>query len=85
MEQRLLGFDSPVYVRFLWVYVAVITRALERLDPINQKLVDLVFWQGLSIEEASKKICLDETQTNKRINDILCYVAHEFGLLDETV
>ena len=60
-----------------------IERALERFDGIDMQLIDLVYWKrSYNIMGAGLVIGLSQRATYKHINNILCTVALEMGLVN---
>jgi RinA family phage transcriptional activator len=62
--------------------VDAIEKVLSRCDPTDLKLIDLVYWQkAYTMHGAGMKAGLSERGAYYRINNILCMLAVEMGMV----
>lgn len=63
--------------------IRAIERVLERCDNKDKELIDLVYWrQTYTTEGAAIKLDIPRRTAYRKINNILCWVALEMGLVN---
>ena len=79
-EDIAMKMISAPYIRRLEITIDAIDRALERMDDIDKKLIELVYWRKeYTPEGAGMVVGIAKTAVYQRINKILGLIAFELG------
>lgn len=82
-ENAALRMATNAYILSLERSIAAIDNVLIKLDDTDKQLIDLVYWrQSHTIEGAGMKVELSRRSAYRHINNILCLVAIEMGLIN---
>lgn len=82
-EDITLQITSSVYVQQLEKTVNAIGYVLGRLDPLDTKLITLVFFDGTyTVEGAAQVVNLSRTAAYNHVNSVLVAIALELGLIN---
>lgn len=85
-EEVTLKIISAPYIRRLEENVDAIERALERVDEIDMRLIDLIYWRKeYTPEGAGLVVGLQKSAVYQRINKIVGIVAFEMGYVSQRV
>lgn len=83
-EEVTMRVISAPYIRRLEISVEAIERALTRLDDIDMKLIDLIYWRKeYTPEGAGMIVGMQKSAVYQRLNKILGCVAFEMGYVSE--
>ena len=75
---------SSTYIRRLEITCEAIGRVLSKLDEVDLKLIELVYWRReYTVEGAAMKIHLSKTAAYQRINKILGAIAYSLGYVQQ--
>lgn len=75
---------SSPYIRRLEITCEAIGRVLSKLDEVDLKLIELVYWRReYTVEGAAMKIHLSKTAAYQRINKILGAIAYSLGYVQQ--
>ena len=79
-EDIAMKMISAPYIRRLEITIDGIDRALERMDEVDKKLIELVYWRKeYTPEGAGMVVGIAKTAVYQRINKILGLIAFELG------
>ena len=79
-EDIAMKMISAPYIRRLEITIDAIDRALERMDDVDKKLIELVYWRKeYTPEGAGMVVGIAKTAVYQRINKILGLIAFELG------
>ena len=82
-ENAALKIASSPYLRTMEWNIAAVERALDKLDEIDLNIIDMVYWKkSHTVEGAGMKVGLSRRAAYDHINNILCRVALEMGLVN---
>ena len=83
-EEIAVRIISAPYIRRLEIEIDAIERAFRYFDPIDMRLIDLIYWhKGNTVEGAGIKAGIQKTATYQRLNKILGMIALEMGYIKE--
>ena len=83
-EEITVRIISAPYIRRLEIEIDAIERAFRYFDPIDMRLIDLIYWhKGNTAEGAGIKAGIQKTATYQRLNKILGMIALEMGYIKE--
>ena len=83
-EEIAVRIISAPYIRRLEIEIDAIERAFRYFDPIDMRLIDLIYWhKGNTAEGAGIKAGIQKTATYQRLNKILGMIALEMGYIKE--
>lgn len=75
---------SSPYIRRLEITCEAIGRVLSKLDEVDLKLIELVYWRHeYTVEGAAMKIHISKTAAYQRINKILGAIAYALGYVQQ--
>lgn len=75
---------SSPYIRRLEITCEAIGRVLSKLDEVDLKLIELVYWRReYTVEGAAMKIHISKTAAYQRINKILGAIAYALGYVQQ--
>lgn len=79
-ENIAMKMVSAPYIRRLEITIDAIERALERMDDIDKKLIELVYWRKeYTPEGAGLIVGISRSAVYLRLNKILGLIAFELG------
>ena len=83
-EEVTVRIVSAPYIRRLEIEIDAIERAFRYFDPIDMRLIDLIYWhKGNTAEGAGMKVGIQKTATYQRLNKILGMIALEMGYITD--
>lgn len=75
---------SSPYIRRLEITCEAIGRVLSKLDEVDLKLIELVYWRReYTVEGAAMKIHISKTAAYQRINKVLGAIAYALGYVQQ--
>lgn len=75
---------SSPYIRRLEITCEAIGRVLSKLDEVDLKLIELVYWRcEYTVEGAAMKIHISKTAAYQRINKVLGAIAYALGYVQQ--
>lgn len=81
-ENIAIKFLTSAYILNTERCIKAVDRVLEYCDDTDKKMIELVYWsKTYTIEGAGRRANLSRSAAYYRINDILCAVALEMGLV----
>jgi len=83
-EDIAMKIISAPYIRRLEITIDAIDRALELMDDIDKKLIELVYWRKeYTPEGAGAVIGISRATVYRRLNKITCLIAFQLGYIKE--
>ena len=82
-EQAGIKLATSPYILATEQTIRAVSAALEKCDDTDKKLIDLIYWRrAYTIEGAGMRIGLSRRAAYYRVNNIICIVALEMGLIN---